>query len=132
MRRVVKDAIFEGLEDYAVSSFDLAVAPWVHDRRVVNVDQVVLTEVPKLGTGEGRPEVGDDPIRNTKAMSDLFDEFCSLGRLDACHRLDFNPLGEFVHRDKDVLVAARAIRNGPTESRPHMVKGQDGGMVRNA
>jgi hypothetical protein len=28
-----------------------------------------------------------------------------------------------------VLVAARAILKGPTKSRPHMAKGQDGGIV---
>jgi hypothetical protein len=37
--------IFESLEDHAVGSFDLAVAPGVGDRGVVDVDSVILAKV---------------------------------------------------------------------------------------
>jgi hypothetical protein len=37
--------ILESLEDHAVGSFDVAVAPRVGDRGVVNVNSVILAEV---------------------------------------------------------------------------------------
>jgi hypothetical protein len=42
---------------------------------------------------------------------------------------DLDPLGELVHRHQDVLVAVMVVLNGPTESRPHIAKGQEGGIV---
>jgi hypothetical protein len=40
-----------------------------------------------------------------------------------------NPLGKFVDGYQYVPVATWAVQNGPTESRPHMAKGHDGGIV---
>jgi hypothetical protein len=37
--------VLESLEYHAIGSFDLAVAPWVGDRGVVNVNKVVLAKV---------------------------------------------------------------------------------------
>jgi hypothetical protein len=45
--------IFESLKDHAVGSFDLAVAPSVGDRGVININGVVLVEILKGGAGEG-------------------------------------------------------------------------------
>jgi hypothetical protein len=39
--------IFKNLEDHAVGSFNLAVAPRVGDRGVVDVDSVILAKIPK-------------------------------------------------------------------------------------
>jgi hypothetical protein len=44
---VVVDTIFKNLEDHAVGSFNLAVAPGVGDRGVVDVDSVILAKIPK-------------------------------------------------------------------------------------
>jgi hypothetical protein len=35
------------LENHDVGSFDLAVTPWVGDRGIVNVNEVILAEVPE-------------------------------------------------------------------------------------
>jgi hypothetical protein len=39
--------VLESLEHHAVSSFDLAVTPWVGDRGVVDVNEVILAKVPE-------------------------------------------------------------------------------------
>jgi hypothetical protein len=38
--------IFESLEDHAVGTFDLAVAPGVGDRGIVDINSVILAKVP--------------------------------------------------------------------------------------
>jgi hypothetical protein len=64
------------LKHHAVGSFDLAVAPRVSDRVVVNVDSVILAKVPEDRAGESFAQVGDDPIRHTEAVCDVSDELC--------------------------------------------------------
>jgi hypothetical protein len=39
--------VLESLEHHAVGSFNLDVAPWVGDRGVVDVDKVILADVPE-------------------------------------------------------------------------------------
>jgi hypothetical protein len=47
----------------------------VGDRGVVDVDGVVLAEIPKGRASEGCTQVGDDPIWHTEAMCNVSDEF---------------------------------------------------------
>jgi hypothetical protein len=49
---VVVDTVFECLEHHAVGSLNLAVALWVGDRGVVDVDEVILGKVPEDRTSE--------------------------------------------------------------------------------
>jgi hypothetical protein len=84
------------LKHHAISAFDLAVAPGVGDRGVVDVNGVFLTEIPKDGACESFAQVGDDPIGHTKAMLDISDEFDCFFRRYFHNRSDFDPLGEFV------------------------------------
>jgi hypothetical protein len=67
--------ILEGLKHHAVSVFDLAVAPRVGDRGVVDVDGVFLAEIPEDGACESFAQVDDDPIGHVEAMLDISDEF---------------------------------------------------------
>jgi hypothetical protein len=48
LRSVVEDAVFDGLKYHAICSLDLAVAPWMGHRRVVDVDETILAKVPKV------------------------------------------------------------------------------------
>jgi hypothetical protein len=73
------------LKDYAINTLDLAVAPRVGDRGVVNVDGVVLAEFPEGRANEGCAQVGDDPVWYTEAELVNF-----------LNRSDFNTLCEFV------------------------------------
>jgi hypothetical protein len=68
----------------------------VGDRGVVDVDGVVLAEIPKGRASEGCTQVGDDPIWHTEAMCNVYNEFCHFFRYYFRNRSDFNPLGEFV------------------------------------
>jgi hypothetical protein len=62
-------------------------------------------------------------------MGDVLDDLRGLFRRDCVDDADLDPLGELVHRHQDVLVAVMVVLNGPTESRPHIAKGQEGGIV---
>jgi hypothetical protein len=67
----VNDTIFDSLENHVVGTFDLTVAPRLSDRRVVDVDRVVLTKIPKGGPYEGRP----DRVVHTEAVCYVLHEF---------------------------------------------------------
>jgi hypothetical protein len=54
--------MFDSLKDHAVGTLDLAVAPRVGDRGVIDVDGVLLTGIPKGGAYNGYAQVGDDPV----------------------------------------------------------------------
>jgi hypothetical protein len=94
------------LKYHVVGSFDLAVAPGVGDRGVVDVDGVLLAKIPEDRADESFAQVGDDPVRHTKAMCDVSDEFYCFFRRYFRNRSDFNPLGEFVDGHQYMFVAA--------------------------
>jgi hypothetical protein len=48
LRSVVEDAIFDGLKQHTICPLDLAVAPWVGHRGVVDVDEAVLAKIPEV------------------------------------------------------------------------------------
>jgi hypothetical protein len=54
------------MKDHVVGSFDLAVAPMVGNRGVVDVDSVFLAKIPKGRASESFAQVGDDPVGNTE------------------------------------------------------------------
>jgi hypothetical protein len=68
----------------------------VGDRGVVDVDGVVLAEIPKGKASEGGAQVGDDPIGYTEALCNVPYEFFRFLRCYFRNRSDFDPLGEFV------------------------------------
>jgi hypothetical protein len=78
----------------------------VVDRGVVNVDSVILAEVPKDRASESFAQVGYDPIGHAEAVYDISDELCSFFRCYFRNRSDFDPLDEFVDGDQNVFVAA--------------------------
>jgi hypothetical protein len=104
---VVVDTVLESLEHHVVGSLDLAVAPWVGDRGVVDVDEVILAKVSEDRASEGCAQVGDDPIGHTEAIFDVSDEFNYFFQRYFRDRSNFNPLGEFVYDNQDMFVAAR-------------------------
>jgi hypothetical protein len=63
LRSVVEDAVFDGLKHHAMCSLDLAVAPPVGHRGVVDVDEAVLAKIPEVRLCKGLAQVGDDPVR---------------------------------------------------------------------
>ena len=60
----VENSSFEPLKDQAVGPFNLAIAPGVHYRGVVDVDAAFLAVVPELGARERSTQICDDSIRH--------------------------------------------------------------------
>jgi hypothetical protein len=50
---IAVDTVLECLEHHAVGSLDLAVTPWVGDRGVVDIDEIILAKVPEDQASEG-------------------------------------------------------------------------------
>jgi hypothetical protein len=71
----------------------------VGNRGVVDVDGVVLAEIPEGRASEGCAQVGDDPVGHTEAMCNVSYEFCRFFRYCFHNRSDFDPLGEFINSD---------------------------------
>jgi hypothetical protein len=81
-------------------------------RRVVDVDEAVLAEVPEVRPCKGLSQVGDNLVGYPEPMSDVLYEFRGLVRRDCGDGSDLNPLGEFIHRHQDVLVDTRGYLEG--------------------
>jgi hypothetical protein len=66
---------------------------------------VVVAELQEFSTGELRAVVGDDGIRNPKAVDDIHEEQHHLLGLDFGDEVSLDPLRELVHGDEQVCVA---------------------------
>ena len=75
----VENPGFEPLEDQAISTFHLAVAPGVSHGGAVHIDAAFLAEVPEFRSGEGGAQVCDDPIGHSEPVRYLLDELGCLG-----------------------------------------------------
>ena len=54
--------------------FDVAIGSRMGNRDVFDGDASVFVEVPKMVTGECSSEVGDNAVRETESMDDVFEE----------------------------------------------------------
>jgi hypothetical protein len=63
-------------------------------RRVVDVDGIVLAEVPEVRPHKGLSQVGDNPVGHSEPMGDVFNELRGLFRRDRGDDADLNPLGD--------------------------------------
>jgi hypothetical protein len=106
LRCVVEDAVFEGLKYHVICSFDLAVAPWMGHRGVVDVDEAVLKKSQKSDSVKALPRSVTILLGtpNRWVMSSMNYFF----RRDCGDCADLDRLGEFVHRHQDVLVTAKS------------------------
>ena len=96
------EPFFEGVEDHTISPFDLAVSSRMSNGNVFNRDAPVFAEVPKMMADKSCPEVGDDAVRETESVYDVFKELdCFLSSsCDEWFVLD--PLGELINGDVHV------------------------------
>ena len=69
------------------------------NRDVFDGDTLVFAEVPKMMTNECSSEVGDDAVRETKTVDDVFEELDCFLCSSRDERFIFNPLGELVDGD---------------------------------
>ena len=64
---------------------------------------MVFAEVPKVMASKCSSEVGDDAIRETEYVDDIFEELDCFLCCSRDERFILNPLGEFVDGDVHVL-----------------------------
>ena len=69
------------------------------NRDVFNGDAPVFAEVPKLMASKRSSEVGDDAIRETESVDDIFEVLDCLLCGSQNKRFVFNPLGELINGD---------------------------------
>ena len=85
----------------------MAISSRMGNGDVFNEDAPVFAEVPKMVASKRGSKVGDDAVRETESMDNVFEELdCFLcGSRDKRFVLD--PLGEFVDGDIDVPETTR-------------------------
>jgi hypothetical protein len=66
---------------------------------------VVVIELQEFSADELRFVVGDDGIRNSKAVDDIYEEQHRLLRPNFGDRASFDLLGELIHGDEHMRVA---------------------------
>jgi hypothetical protein len=97
-------AHLETLEDFYIGSLYLAIALWMSNRRVVDLDDKVLAVPLECTTGKLGPVVSDDFVRDPKPTDDgLYKLDCGL-LVDFDHWGRFWPLGELIDGDVEILV----------------------------
>ena len=69
---------------------------------VFDGDASVFVEVPKVMASKRSSEVGDNVIRETKSMDDIFKELDCFPCSSRDDRFILDPLGEFVDGDIDI------------------------------
>jgi hypothetical protein len=93
----------------------------------VHPDVVILAEVQELSAGELGVVVGDDGVRDPKAMDDVGEECHRLFGPDVVQGSDLDPLREFVDGDQQVRVAPGCLLQGTDEVQsPHNKRPGDG------
>ena len=76
--RIINSGI-DPLKDQAVGMLHLAIVSRVSHGGIVHVDVIFLTKVPKLESGEGGAQIGNDPVGYSESMYDLLDELGCFG-----------------------------------------------------
>jgi hypothetical protein len=75
------------------------------------------------------PFVYDDGVGHTKPVDSVKEELDSFRGVGFGDEFCLNPLGELLHRDKQVVKPPGVFLRGPTMSRPQTTNNQVRGMV---
>ena len=102
---LIVDIGFDPLKDQPVSALDLAVGFEVIDLSPIHSDSLGIVEVQELTTYELGAIVSNNAIRNSEPVDDVLDEFGHPLRLEVGDGPDFDPLGELVDGDQEVIEA---------------------------
>ena len=93
--------------------FTLAVGSRMGNRDKFDRDASVFVEVPKMMTSKCSSEVGDNAVRETESMDDIFEELDYLLCSSRNKRFVFDPLGELVNGDVHVPKTTWCWLEGP-------------------
>ena len=93
------EPFFEGVEDHTISPLDLAISSRMSNGDIFNGHRPVFAEVPKMMASKRGSEVGDDAIRETEPVYDIFKELDYFLCSSRDERFILNPLGELINGD---------------------------------
>ena len=113
-------------------SFDLVVGSRMGNRDIFDRDASVFIEVPKMVTSECSSKVGDNTVRETESMDDIFEELDCLLCSSRNKRLVFDPLGELVNGDVYISKTTWRRLESPDHVESQHAKDQEAGMVCNS
>ena len=85
--------LFESIKDHAVRPFDLAVGSRMSNGDIFDGDATVFVEVPKVMASKCSSEVGDDAVRETESVDDVFEELDCFLCSSRDERFILSPLG---------------------------------------
>jgi hypothetical protein len=102
--QAIISASFKTLKDFCVGSVHLAIALCVSNRHIANFYAKIFTVPLECITGKLGPIASDDPVRGPKLADDGLDKLDFGLLIDLKHRGRFQPLGEFVDRNIEILV----------------------------
>jgi hypothetical protein len=101
------------LEDHTVRPLQLPIGARVSNRRAVDHDPVSISELHELHACEVCPIICDDGVWHTKSVDDVQEKLDGLLGIGFGDRFRLNPIGELVHRDKEVSETARGHPKRP-------------------
>jgi hypothetical protein len=81
----------------------------VWDWSIIDLDPHIITEISKFPCCELSPIICHDVVRNTELIHDLWNKLNFLGSHYGGSRLCFDPLGELVHRHKNMCESSTLI-----------------------
>ena len=110
---LIVDAGLDPLEDPPVGMLNLAIRLGVIDRSPIHLDYPGVTEVQELVTCELSAIVSNNVTGDSEHVDDVLNEFGRLLRLEVGDGLDFDPLGELVNGDQEVIEAPRHLLELP-------------------
>jgi hypothetical protein len=84
--QAVIGASLETLEDFCIGSLDLAIALWVSNKRIANLDAKIFTVFLECAVGKLGPVVTDYSVRDPKPIDDRLDELDYGLLVDLDHR----------------------------------------------
>jgi hypothetical protein len=106
----------ESLEDHSVCPLYLPIGAWVFDQCPVDPDPVCVSELQELLACEVGSVVCDHGVWYTKQIDNIMEELDGLLGVSFGDGFRLDPLGELVHRDKQVSETTRGLLEGPLKT----------------
>ena len=85
--------------DHAVHPFDLAIGSRMCNGDVFDEDASVFAEVPKMMASKRSSKLGDNAVRETESVDDIFEELDCFLCSSRDERFILNPLEKLIYGD---------------------------------
>ena len=108
----VEYARLEALQEHAIRTFNLSVRGRMGDRRPVDLDVIIVTELQKFTSCELCSIVRDYGVRHSESVDNVEEELYRFFRPQPSDGTSFNPLCKLVDGDKNVCEAPGRLLEG--------------------